>query len=169
MAFEGAEGGRAVRVTSPKAPSRFRELKFNLSAVRLAADAAMNTRPFYASDDPRCHKRLCASSGGSSAEGEGEGGARHCPSKAKRPDCAQAAWLPRASQAPAALTRRATMCAVVGGSEDLLRARYGAQIDAADAVFRVNDAPSRGFELHVGSKSTHRIVNDIGVKVRHAL
>lgn len=48
-------------------------------------------------------------------------------------------------------------CAVVGSSSKLLNARQGALIDAHDAVFRFNLAPTRGFEASVGAKETIRI------------
>ncbi len=48
-------------------------------------------------------------------------------------------------------------CAVVGSSGSLLLHKRGRLIDQADAVWRVNDAPVRGFEPHVGSKTTFRV------------
>ena len=41
---------------------------------------------------------------------------------------------------------RFTSCAVVGNSGALLRQRLGADIDAHGAVFRINQAPTAGFE-----------------------
>ena len=37
--------------------------------------------------------------------------------------------------------------------------QLGAAIDAHDAVFRINGAPTSGFEPHVGNKTTFRLVN----------
>ncbi|KAK3280217.1 hypothetical protein CYMTET_11936 [Cymbomonas tetramitiformis] len=51
-------------------------------------------------------------------------------------------------------------CAVVGNSGLLLKYRQGRAIDAHDAVFRFNDAPTKGFEDHVGRRTTLRIVED---------
>ena len=48
-------------------------------------------------------------------------------------------------------------CAVVGSSASLLRTVRGRTIDAADAVFRVNHAPTRGFERHSGRRTTVRV------------
>eukprot|EP00854_Cymbomonas_tetramitiformis_P013815 gene13815-16325_t len=42
----------------------------------------------------------------------------------------------------------------------LLQYRQGRAIDAHDAVFRFNDAPTKGFEDHVGRRTTLRIVED---------
>eukprot|EP00899_Mesostigma_viride_P022439 jgi/Mesvir1/337/Mv22743-RA.3 len=51
-------------------------------------------------------------------------------------------------------------CAVVGNSGALLGARYGADIDGHSAVFRVNQAPTKGrYASHVGSKTTARLLN----------
>lgn len=50
-------------------------------------------------------------------------------------------------------------CAVVGNSGHLLRSAYGDAIDAHDVVMRMNQAPTKGYEKHVGSKTTHRLLN----------
>eukprot|EP00899_Mesostigma_viride_P024393 jgi/Mesvir1/5138/Mv15284-RA.1 len=51
-------------------------------------------------------------------------------------------------------------CAVVGSSTSMLGPRkWGAAIDAHTAVFRFNDAPTKGFEEHVGQKTTLRFQN----------
>ena len=47
-------------------------------------------------------------------------------------------------------------CAVVGSAP--LKGK-GAEIDAHTAVFRCNDAPTRGYERHVGAKTTVRLQN----------
>ncbi|XP_055968166.1 CMP-N-acetylneuraminate-beta-galactosamide-alpha-2,3-sialyltransferase 1 isoform X2 [Sorex fumeus] len=49
-------------------------------------------------------------------------------------------------------------CAVVGNSGNLRDSWYGAQIDNHDFVFRMNKAPTAGFEDHVGSKTTHHFL-----------
>lgn len=48
-------------------------------------------------------------------------------------------------------------CAVVGSSGALMYAAHGERIDGHDAVFRINGAPVRGLERHVGSKTTYRV------------
>ncbi|KAL7984052.1 hypothetical protein Chor_002622 [Crotalus horridus] len=53
---------------------------------------------------------------------------------------------------------RCRRCAVVGNSGNLRQSQYGQQIDAHDLVFRMNKAPIKGFELDVGSKTTHHFV-----------
>jgi hypothetical protein len=52
-----------------------------------------------------------------------------------------------------------TRCAVVGSSSNLLGSGLGAEIDAHDAVIRINLAPTRGFEADVGRRTTHYVVN----------
>mmetsp|Transcript_18843 Transcript_18843/g.26107 ORF Transcript_18843/g.26107 Transcript_18843/m.26107 type:complete len:244 (+) Transcript_18843:3-734(+) len=58
------------------------------------------------------------------------------------------------------LTDRYESCAVVSNGGILLRDGYGAAIDAHQAVFRFNDGPTQGFEFHVGSKTTFRMINN---------
>lgn len=50
-------------------------------------------------------------------------------------------------------------CAVVGNSGTLLGRGLGPIIDAHDAVFRLNIAPTKGFEGDVGKKTTFDITN----------
>eukprot|EP00740_Mantoniella_antarctica_P009658 CAMPEP_0181382978 /NCGR_PEP_ID=MMETSP1106-20121128/21078_1 /TAXON_ID=81844 /ORGANISM="Mantoniella antarctica, Strain SL-175" /LENGTH=423 /DNA_ID=CAMNT_0023502535 /DNA_START=89 /DNA_END=1361 /DNA_ORIENTATION=- len=50
-------------------------------------------------------------------------------------------------------------CAVVGSSGSLLDRRLGVEIESHTAVFRANDAPTAGFEAHVGRKTTLRVQN----------
>eukprot|EP00976_Prorocentrum_cordatum_P075013 1181745-Prorocentrum_minimum.AAC.1 len=50
-------------------------------------------------------------------------------------------------------------CGIVGSSGRLLKTGLGPAIDNHTAVFRFNDAPTRGFEPFVGSKSTLRVQN----------
>ena len=50
-------------------------------------------------------------------------------------------------------------CAIVGSSGIVLSYEHGEEIDAHDMVMRFNSAPAKGFEKHVGSKTTHRITN----------
>ena len=47
-------------------------------------------------------------------------------------------------------------CAVVGSSNSLMKTPRGHLIDAAAAVFRINAAPTRGYEVHVGRRTTLR-------------
>ena len=50
-------------------------------------------------------------------------------------------------------------CAVVGSAGLLLTQDFGEEIDAHDAIFRFNIAPAKGFERHVGSRTTIRMIN----------
>jgi len=50
-------------------------------------------------------------------------------------------------------------CAVVGNSGTLLGKGFGAQIDAHDAVMRINYAPTKGFEKDVGRTTTMDLCN----------
>ena len=53
-------------------------------------------------------------------------------------------------------------CAIVGASDGLDGKNLGSEIDSHDAVIRVNDHPTIGFEDDVGRKTTFRIiVNDV--------
>lgn len=52
-------------------------------------------------------------------------------------------------------------CAVVGNSGTLLDSSYGGIIDNHDIIFRMNQAPVKGYELYVGRKSTFRILNSL--------
>uniref|UniRef100_A0A061SAY5 Beta-galactoside alpha--sialyltransferase 2 n=2 Tax=Tetraselmis sp. GSL018 TaxID=582737 RepID=A0A061SAY5_9CHLO len=51
-------------------------------------------------------------------------------------------------------------CAVVGNSGLLTRYRQGREIDLHDAIWRLDDAPVDGFQEHVGSHTTVRVVSD---------
>jgi hypothetical protein len=48
-------------------------------------------------------------------------------------------------------------CAVVGSSGNLKGAGFGPEIDNHTSVFRMNKAPTKGYENDVGSKTTFRI------------
>lgn len=54
--------------------------------------------------------------------------------------------------------RRWSTCAVVGSAGSLLMQSHGGAIDRADAVFRVNAAPTRGYEYQVGARTTLRFL-----------
>ncbi|KAL3655069.1 Sialyltransferase-like protein 2 [Castilleja foliolosa] len=50
-------------------------------------------------------------------------------------------------------------CAVIGNSGDLLKTKFGDEIDGYDAVVRENGAPIQNFTAYVGTKSTFRLLN----------
>ena len=58
-------------------------------------------------------------------------------------------------------TKQHATCAVVGSSSNLLDSLHGSAIDQAEAVFRINAAPSEGFEEDVGSRTSYRVGMDV--------
>ncbi|UPQ97182.1 sialyltransferase [Chloropicon primus] len=50
-------------------------------------------------------------------------------------------------------------CALVGNARSLLKKSHGEEIDEHDAVMRLNQATTVGFEKHVGKKTTFRLIN----------
>ena len=60
--------------------------------------------------------------------------------------------------------RRYGSCALVGNSGVLLQRELGEQIDKHDQVFRFNLAPTEGYEKHVGSWSSHEILNPENIR-----
>ncbi|XP_051135877.1 sialyltransferase-like protein 2 isoform X2 [Andrographis paniculata] len=55
--------------------------------------------------------------------------------------------------------RQFDRCAVVGNSGDLLKTKFGKEIDSYDGIFRENGAPIQNFTEYVGTKSTFRLLN----------
>ena len=53
-------------------------------------------------------------------------------------------------------------CALVGTAAIVTDAQRGGEIDANDAVFRTNDAPTKRYEQFVGRRATYRIVSGSG-------
>lgn len=53
----------------------------------------------------------------------------------------------------------------VGNSGNMLHREYGSEIDSREAVFRINYAPTAGYEQYVGSRTTFDIVNEQHTKV----
>uniref|UniRef100_A0A5F9C470 ST6 N-acetylgalactosaminide alpha-2,6-sialyltransferase 4 n=1 Tax=Oryctolagus cuniculus TaxID=9986 RepID=A0A5F9C470_RABIT len=54
-------------------------------------------------------------------------------------------------------------CAVVSSSGQMLGSGLGAQIDGAECVLRMNQAPTVGFEADVGRRSTLRVISHTSV------
>ncbi|KAM6183464.1 alpha-N-acetyl-neuraminyl-2,3-beta-galactosyl-1,3-N-acetyl-galactosaminide alpha-2,6-sialyltransferase [Erethizon dorsatum] len=54
-------------------------------------------------------------------------------------------------------------CAVVSSSGQMLGSGLGAQIDGAECVLRMNQAPTVGFEADVGQRSTLRVISHTSV------
>ncbi|XP_007437220.1 beta-galactoside alpha-2,6-sialyltransferase 1 [Python bivittatus] len=50
-------------------------------------------------------------------------------------------------------------CAVVSSAGSMKQSHLGAEIDSHDAVLRFNGAPTKGFQVDVGEKTTLRLVN----------
>lgn len=49
-------------------------------------------------------------------------------------------------------------CALVTSSGHLLHSQQGAQIDQTECVIRMNDAPTRGYGLDVGNRTSLRVI-----------
>ncbi|KAL2465509.1 Glycosyltransferase family 29 (sialyltransferase) family protein [Abeliophyllum distichum] len=62
-------------------------------------------------------------------------------------------------QRPPYIPRQFGRCAVIGNSGDLLKTKFGNEIDTYDAVVRENGAPIQNFTEYVGTKSTFRLLN----------
>ncbi|KAI8019806.1 Sialyltransferase-like protein 2 [Camellia lanceoleosa] len=60
---------------------------------------------------------------------------------------------------PPYFPRQFGRCAVVGNSGDLLKTRFGKEIDGYDVVVRENGAPIQNYTDYVGKKSTFRLLN----------
>ncbi|XP_022103466.1 alpha-N-acetyl-neuraminyl-2,3-beta-galactosyl-1,3-N-acetyl-galactosaminide alpha-2,6-sialyltransferase-like [Acanthaster planci] len=55
-------------------------------------------------------------------------------------------------------------CSLVSNSGHILRSRMGDEIDEADCVFRLNAAPTLGYERDVGRRTTARVVSHRGMR-----
>ena len=51
-------------------------------------------------------------------------------------------------------------CAIVSSSSTLKKKRLGKQIDENDVILRLNNAPTKGHEVDVGSRTTVRFTNE---------
>ncbi|XP_069779039.1 alpha-N-acetylgalactosaminide alpha-2,6-sialyltransferase 3-like [Narcine bancroftii] len=60
-------------------------------------------------------------------------------------------------QQPLILTCR--QCSIISSSGQMLGMQLGAKIDQSECIWRMNNAPTRGFEKDVGSKTTVRVVS----------
>ncbi|CAL0325266.1 unnamed protein product [Lupinus luteus] len=62
-------------------------------------------------------------------------------------------------ETPPYFPRQFGRCAVIGNSGDLLKTKFGKEIDGYDVVIRENGAPTQNYIDHVGRKSTFRLLN----------
>ncbi|XP_015582478.1 sialyltransferase-like protein 2 isoform X2 [Ricinus communis] len=62
-------------------------------------------------------------------------------------------------ETPPYFPRQFDRCAVIGNSGDLLKTRFGKEIDGYDAVVRENGAPIQNYTEYAGKKSTFRLLN----------
>ncbi|KAJ0751014.1 putative beta-galactoside alpha-2,3-sialyltransferase [Helianthus annuus] len=62
-------------------------------------------------------------------------------------------------ETPPYVPRQFGRCAVIGNSGDLLKTKFGKEIDGYDAVLRENGAPIDNYTEYVGKKSTFRLLN----------
>ena len=60
--------------------------------------------------------------------------------------------------------RRYGRCALVGNSGTLVTKEFGGDINAHDQIFRFNLAPTVGYEKHVGSRTTHELLNPENIR-----
>ncbi|KAF8025104.1 hypothetical protein BT93_F2066 [Corymbia citriodora subsp. variegata] len=62
-------------------------------------------------------------------------------------------------ETPPYIPRQFDRCAVIGNSGDLLKTRFGKEIDDYDVVIRENGAPIQNYTDYVGKKSSFRLLN----------
>nr|XP_025689407.1 sialyltransferase-like protein 2 isoform X3 [Arachis hypogaea] len=62
-------------------------------------------------------------------------------------------------ETPPYFPRQFGRCAVIGNSGDLLKTKFGQEIDGYDVVIRENGAPIQNYTEYVGRKSTFRLLN----------
>ncbi|KAK9995296.1 hypothetical protein SO802_019982 [Lithocarpus litseifolius] len=62
-------------------------------------------------------------------------------------------------ETPPYLPRQFGRCAVIGNSGDLLKTKFGREIDGYEVVIRENGAPIQNYSDYVGKKSTFRLLN----------
>ncbi|CAA6663173.1 unnamed protein product [Spirodela intermedia] len=62
-------------------------------------------------------------------------------------------------ETPPLMPRQFGRCAVIGNSGDLLKTKFGEEIDGYDVVIRENGAPIQNYTEFVGKKSTFRLLN----------
>ncbi|KAK8994079.1 hypothetical protein V6N11_008285 [Hibiscus sabdariffa] len=62
-------------------------------------------------------------------------------------------------ETPPYVPRQFGRCAVMGNSGDLLKTRFGKEIDSYDVVIRENGAPIENYTEYVGKKSSFRLLN----------
>ncbi|WCJ36331.1 Sialyltransferase-like protein 2 [Euphorbia peplus] len=62
-------------------------------------------------------------------------------------------------ETPPYFPKQFNRCAVIGNSGDLLKTKFGKEIDGYDAVIRENGAPIQNYTEYVGKKSTFRLLN----------
>ncbi|XP_078387672.1 alpha-N-acetylgalactosaminide alpha-2,6-sialyltransferase 3-like [Cetorhinus maximus] len=66
-------------------------------------------------------------------------------------------YVSLAEQQPLAL--RCDQCSIVSSSGQMLGTGLGAEIDQSECVWRMNNAPTEGYQSDVGSKTTVRVVS----------
>lgn len=59
---------------------------------------------------------------------------------------------------PQTLTAHCHQCVIVTSSSHLLGTHLGTAIDGAECTIRMNDAPTTGYDVDVGNKTTFRVV-----------
>lgn len=108
-------------------------------------------RNFMASPEP-CTLGNCPVAGPNGEDGKPPVSPWPCIFKTKNEAC-KAAKPGKHATPPALYKGSLGRCAFIGTGEQLLQGEFGTEIDAHDSVIRYNN-PIKGFEKHVGTKTT---------------
>ena len=80
------------------------------------------------------------------------------------PEAPLGPWLPPSDALASRMAQRFHSCAMVGNSGGLLATEVGDVVNEHEVVLRLDGAPTRGFEKHVGSRTTFRLASQTTVE-----